>query len=105
MWVSNSATERQTRVFMPASSRTILISGMIAADSRQGGATWAVLQYVLGLRRLGHDVHLVEPIPPRCVHPESASLGESTNAAYFREVAAAFGLGSDMTLLREDTRE
>src|SRR4029453_26951 len=35
---------------------------MISGDPGQGGATWAVLQYVLGLRRLGHDVFLVEPV-------------------------------------------
>jgi hypothetical protein len=34
---------------------------MVAANPHQGGATWAVLQYVLGLRRLGHDVSLVDP--------------------------------------------
>ena len=31
----------------------IVVSGMIAADPFQGGATWAVLQYVLGFRALG----------------------------------------------------
>jgi hypothetical protein len=40
----------------------IVISGMVAGDPRQGGATWAVLQYFLGLRDLGHDVLLVEPV-------------------------------------------
>ena len=34
----------------------ILVAGMVAGVPGQGGATWAVLQYVLGLRRLGHDV-------------------------------------------------
>jgi hypothetical protein len=38
----------------------IAVAGMVAADARQGGAIWAVMQYVLGLRRLGHDVILVE---------------------------------------------
>ena len=42
----------------------ILLSGMVAADPRQGGAAWAVLQYLLGLRRLGHEVVLVEQMPP-----------------------------------------
>ena len=37
---------------------------MIAADPYQGGATWAVLQYLLGLRRLGHRVCFVEPMKP-----------------------------------------
>ena len=33
--------------------RTILVSGMMAGDPHHGGATWAVLQYLLGFRRLG----------------------------------------------------
>jgi len=40
----------------------VLLAGMVAGDPRQGGATWAVLQYLLGLERLGHDVLLVEPV-------------------------------------------
>jgi hypothetical protein len=40
----------------------ILLAGMVAGDPYQGGATWAVLQYFLGLRSLGHDVALVEPL-------------------------------------------
>jgi hypothetical protein len=42
----------------------ILLSGMVAGDPYQGGATWAVLQYLEGLRALGHDVVLVEPVAP-----------------------------------------
>jgi hypothetical protein len=40
----------------------ILVAGMVVADPFQGGATWAVLQYALGLRELGHDVELVDPV-------------------------------------------
>jgi aminoglycoside/choline kinase family phosphotransferase len=40
----------------------IVLAGMVAGDPHQGGATWAVLQYALGLRRLGHEVTLVEPV-------------------------------------------
>src|SRR5437867_7358835 len=39
----------------------ILVAGMVAADPHQGGATWAVLQYVRGLEQLGHEVWLVDP--------------------------------------------
>ncbi len=42
----------------------ILVAGMVAADPHQGGATWAVLQYVLGLEQLGHEVWLVDPADP-----------------------------------------
>jgi hypothetical protein len=41
---------------------TVIVSGMIAATPWQGGASWAVLQYLLGLRRLGCDVYFVEAV-------------------------------------------
>ena len=37
----------------------IIVSGMIAAVPHHGGATGAVLQYLIGFARLGHDVVLV----------------------------------------------
>jgi hypothetical protein len=40
----------------------VLVAGMVAGDPGQGGAAWAVLQYVLGLQRLGHEVRLVEDV-------------------------------------------
>ena len=55
----------------------ILLSGMVAGDPRQGGASWAVLQYVAGLAECGHEVVLVEPLAgeaggggPPSVRPE-----------------------------------
>ena len=44
---------------------SVIVSGMIAATPWQGGATWAVLQYLLGLRRLGCEVYFVEPVEGR----------------------------------------
>lgn len=41
---------------------SIAIAGMVAGQPGQGGAAWAVLQYVLGFRALGHEVTLVEPV-------------------------------------------
>jgi hypothetical protein len=84
---------------------TIIFSGMIAADPRQGGATWAVLQYVLGLRRLGHDVYFVEPLKAAALRPAGAALGETDNAAYFLKVVAEFGLEGSAALLRDGSRE
>src|SRR5437879_414074 len=68
---------------------------MLAGDPGQGGATWAVLQYALGLQRLGHDVWLVEPVD--ALTPE--------RAAYFGGVTRAFGLGERAALLVEATQE
>jgi len=78
---------------------SIVLSGMLAADPHQGGATWAVLQYALGLARLGHEVVLVDPAPPEAIRPRGAGLGESENAAYFRRVREDFDLPQAALLL------
>jgi hypothetical protein len=90
---------------MDAMKLRILFSGMIAADPHQGGAAWAVLQYVLGLRELGHEVAFVEPIPETAIRPANASLPQSENAAYFRQVVADFGLAERAALLLAGTRD
>ncbi|HSC21996.1 MAG TPA: hypothetical protein VLC07_09730, partial [Solirubrobacterales bacterium] len=71
----------------------ILLSGMVAGDPRQGGATWAVLQYFHGLRDLGHDVALVEPLRRR---PDAAVSG------YFRSLGLP---GDHSALLLPDAKE
>ena len=83
---------------------TILFSGMIGGVPHQGGATWAVLQYLLGLRELGHQVLFVEPVSASALRPADAPLLSSQNAVYFTGVCAAFGL-RDAALLLDGTRE
>lgn len=84
---------------------TILLSGMIAGVPHQGGATWAVLQYLLGFSRLGHDVYFVEPVAGSALQPEGTRLARSTNAAYFRRVVRDFGLAENSALLLAGTRQ
>jgi hypothetical protein len=84
---------------------TIIFSGMMAADPGQGGATWAVLQYVLGLRELGCDVCFVEPIAVKSLHPAGITLNQSANATYFRSVVDEFQLQGRAALLLAGTRE
>jgi hypothetical protein len=76
-------------------SLRVLVSGMVAGDPHQGGATWAVLQWVLGLRALGHDAWLVEPV--------DRLDGEVVR--YFEGVVAAAGLEGRAALLVRGTRE
>jgi Glycosyl transferases group 1 len=85
-------------------SPTILLSGMIAAIPDQGGATWAVLQYLLGFRRLGYRVVFVESIPETSMSPEGVPPDRTRNAAYFRRVMEDFGFDSDSALLIAGTR-
>jgi hypothetical protein len=84
---------------------TILLSGMIGGVPRQGGATWAVLQYLLGFKRLGHNVYFVEPVDSAAVRPCGNRLLDSDNARYFHEVMALFGLEDVSTMLNAQTRE
>ena len=83
----------------------ILFAGMIAADPFQGGATWAVLQYLLGFRELGHDVIFVEPIKVESLRPSGSSLQNSENAAYFRATMQEFGLSNCAALLLAGTEQ
>src|SRR5215208_1980061 len=83
----------------------ILFSGMIAADPHQGGATWAVLQYVLGLKELGHEVVLVEPVSTASIRPKNSNLDDSENAAYFRQVMNEFALSAQAALIQTRTEE
>jgi hypothetical protein len=79
----------------------VIVSGMVAGDPHQGGASWAVMQYVLGLDRLGCDVLFVEQYEPR----EADALAWTQSASYFRDVVGAFGLEDRSALLRAGTDE
>ncbi|HEX6460200.1 MAG TPA: hypothetical protein VF032_14870 [Thermoleophilaceae bacterium] len=68
---------------------------MIAATPWQGGATWAVLQYLLGFRRLGCGVYFAEPVDT--VDPDSA--------AYCERVMRDFGFEGRWALVPRDAGE
>ena len=90
---------------MRPEGRTVLVSGMIAAVPGLGGATWAVLQYLLGLQRLGMQVFFVESVSPAALQPRSAPLCASENARYFQSVMRTFGLEDSSALLLDGTDE
>jgi hypothetical protein len=72
-------------------SQTVIVSGTIAGTPWQGGATWAVLQYLLGLRRLGCGVYFVEPVD---------DPGPGADAArYCEQVMERFGLEESWALV------
>src|SRR5690348_9923403 len=81
----------------------VIVAGMIAADPHHGGATWAVLQYVLGLRELGHEVVFVEPLREASLRPQGCALAASENARYFEQVTRQFKLERHAALLLEGT--
>ncbi len=86
-------------------SLTILVGAMLGEISGQGGWAWAVLQYLLGLKRLGHRVVFIEPLAPEALLPVGAVLEASANAACFRQVLQPFGLLDDAALMLRGTRQ
>jgi len=78
---------------------------MIAGVPNQGGATWAVLQYLLGLKRLGHEVYFIEPVKNEALRPNEMTLAGSQNARYFCQLMREAGLNETSALLLEGTQE
>jgi len=70
----------------------VIISGMVAGVPYHGGASWAVLQYLLGLRELGHDVMLVEPV-------DAGAFGDRQSVGYFHALCEEFDMVDRAALL------
>jgi hypothetical protein len=82
-----------------------LVAGAIANKPRNGGEAWVRLSWILGLRRLGFDVYLVERLSAAaCVDAAGrpCAPADSENRRHFEQVVAAFGLGERALLLGED---
>jgi hypothetical protein len=83
----------------------ILVAASIASTPGQGGWTWAVLQYLLGLRQLGHRVAFVDTVAASALRPEGMSLSNSLNAKEFRRTMADFGLAEHAALMLAGTEQ
>lgn len=73
----------------PGSSRICVVAGAIASKSYNGGESWVRLSWVLGLQRLGFEVHFVEQNGPDGGH-------------YLEQVAARFGLTGRVSVVTPD---
>jgi hypothetical protein len=69
----------------------IVVAGSLAAAPWQGGASWAVLQYVLGFEQLGHSVLLLEP-----------AATDPAVTGYFERVVRDHGLVGRAAVLHAD---
>jgi hypothetical protein len=84
---------------------SIIVSSAIANKPLNGGNAWAVLNWVLGLQKLGFDVYFIEQIASKaCVDAlgNPAPLEASLNLAYFRQVMGDFGLQERAALILDD---
>ena len=79
---------------MSTSSLRVVVTGLMA-QYPLGGMTWHYLQYVLGLRRLGHDVYYLEDTGDAVYSPGAggSTIRDCTfNVEYLARVMARFGL-------------
>lgn len=76
----------------------IIVAGRMVAAPAQGGAIWAVLQWILGLRGMGHAVTFVEPWAPASDAP-APPLAATAQAAALESVGSRFGLARDLALV------
>jgi hypothetical protein len=87
---------------------TVIVGGALANKPLNGGEAWVRLTWTLGLRRLGHQVCLVEQIAPEhCVDSrgDQADFASSINRAYFERVVGEFGLEGSACLVCGDGSE
>ncbi len=84
---------------------TIVVGGAIANKFLNGGEAWVRLSWVLGLKKLGFSVYLVEQISREsCVDATGAvtTFENSANLAYFNHVVEQFGLSGSAALIYEN---
>jgi hypothetical protein len=86
-------------VIARASQLRIVVTGLITQHPLLGGMTWHYLHYVLGLRRIGHDVYYIEDSGEWPYNLDGGASGEDFSAAtcdgnveYPAEVMRRFGL-------------
>lgn len=87
---------------------TVVIGGAMAQTAGQGGLTWVFLQYLLGFRRLGWDVLLVDRIDAGMCQDRfgtATTTEQSINLRYLAEVMEAFDLHGQWALMdQQDDR-
>lgn len=82
---------------------TVLLAAALAQRPHHGGHTWAVLQYVLGLERLGYEVIVVDHLTREMLDGRARLAPElSDNAAFFSDLMRTRGLEASHCLLIED---
>jgi hypothetical protein len=85
----------------------ILVSGALANKPESGGEAWVRMSWVLGLRRLGHEVCFVEQIESvDCVDPQGrpAAFEDSVNRRSFESVLESLVPGCPAALICDGGR-
>ncbi|MGY1643906.1 glycosyltransferase [Geodermatophilus sp. SYSU D00703] len=85
----------------------IVVAGSMAQRPGYGGHAWVFLQYLLGFRRLGHDVLFVDRLEPEmCVDEDGrrCPVERSVNLRYLLDVLREVDLERSFALLHDRGR-
>lgn len=88
--------------------KTVIVSGALANKCGHGGEAWVRLNWLLGFRELGWEVHFIEEIAREsCVDVagRATTFSASVNRAYFERVTREFDLGASATLIYDGGAE
>jgi glycosyltransferase involved in cell wall biosynthesis len=88
---------------MTAAVGRIVVAGSVAQKAGNAGHTWQFLQYLLGFRRLGYEVLLLDSLEHVGVGP-AASARERERVAYVEETMRAHDLDHAWTVALSDGR-
>jgi hypothetical protein len=85
-------------------AKPLIVAGSVAQKPGNGGHTWVFLQYLLGFKKLGWPVLLLDRLEPEMCTDHAgrpASPADSWNLQYLQGVMDRFGLGDSYSVLYE----
>jgi hypothetical protein len=80
---------------------SVAVAGSVAQRPGRGGHAWVFLNYLLGLRNLGHDVIFIDRLTSEMVGSECGDISRSAQAQWLADVMATSGFGDRYFLLEE----
>lgn len=84
------------------STRSVAVAGSIAQCPGRGGHAWVFLNYLLGLRALGHEVTFIDRLAPDMIGSHNGKLHRSPQARWLDHVMARNRFGY---LLLDESRD
>ena len=80
---------------------SVAVAGSVAQRPGRGGHAWVFLNYLLGLRKLGHEVVFVDRLTSEMVGSEVEDIRRSRQAQWLNQVMTTIGFGDRYILLAE----
>jgi hypothetical protein len=76
----------------------VVVAGSVAQQPGRGGHAWVLLQYLLGFRRLGYEVLLIDRLSEG-MFPADAGWPPAAAVSWLEEAMSSHGLGGSYALL------